>query len=369
MSILLCLLYGTPASFVANATTPIVTMSSSPAELESPLAAAYRPLASSTASPSLALHALAEDPASCDTNLIPPIGVMGAHAHSAGEWMLGYRYMTTRYQGMRDGTHHMSSGDVLAQGFAQSPTSMTMQMHEIEAMYGVTDELSLMMSLPYVLQSMPQVDGAGDSFTTHASGVGDVALSALYAFRVRETDRCIASFGVSVPTGSIDQRDDMPGCPDCRLEYMMQNGSGTVDLLPALAYVSSNDDWSFGAQAQGRVRLGTNDNGYRLGDRGELTAWTGYRWAKSWRSSLRVNGAVWGNVTGADPELDPMMSPTNDAGRQGGRRIDVALGLDWFASSMGTGLGIELGLPVYQDLDGPQPDAQWFATAGLRFMF
>jgi hypothetical protein len=357
-----------PSTSVESA--PSNSSSSSIDATDSPLRAAYRPLdARADPASMIRVHPLDGESMSCDTNLIPPVGVMGAHAHPAGEWMVGYRYMYSRYEGMRDGTHHLSSAEVLAQGFAQSPTSMTMQMHEIEAMYGLTDECSLMVSVPYVVQSMPQVDSAGDKFTTHSSGIGDVSVSALYAMKVREVDRGIASLGISIPTGSIYQRDDMPGCPDCRLEYMMQNGSGTVDLLPALAYVGSSDDWSYGAQAQARVHLGTNDIGYRLGDLGELTAWTGYRWADAWRTSLRVNGAVWGNVTGADPELDPMMSPTNDAGRQGGRRVDVALGLDWFLGRTGSGAGLEVGVPVYQDLDGPQPDAQWFATVGLRFMF
>jgi hypothetical protein len=339
-------------------------------EIDSPLRAAYRaPESSIDPASTMRIRPLSGEGMCCDANLAPLVGAIDAPGRSVGEWTIGYRYMFSRYQGMRDGTHHLSSEEVLAQGFAQSPTSMTMQMHEVDAMYGVSERFSLMVCVPYVLQSMPQVDNMGDKFTTHSSGIGDVSISAMYAVPVREVDRCIATLGVSIPTGSIDQRDDMPGCPDCRLEYMMQNGSGTVDLLPSVAYVSSIDRWSFGAQAEGRVRLGTNDNGYRLGDRGELTAWSGYRWSDAWRGLLRVNGSVWGNVTGADPELDPMMSPTNDANRQGGRRIDVALGLDWLFGHSGSGAGFEVGVPVYQNLDGPQLDAQWFATAGLHFAF
>lgn len=339
----------------------------------SPIEAAYDARASATERslfvPRLSVQG---EVATCDPNFLPPAGVMGAHVHAAGEWMVGYRYTYSRYQGMKDGTENLSSAEVLTQGFAQTPTSMTMQMHEVEAMYGVSDEVSLMASVPYLIQSMPQVDNTNQSFTTHSSGIGDVALAAAYTLKVRETDRAIATVGVSLPTGSIDQRDDMPGCPDCRLEYMMQNGSGTVDLLPALAYIASCGDWAFGAQALGCIRLGTNDNDYRLGDRGELSAWTARRLGESWRSSLRLGGAWWGNVDGADPELDLAMSPTNDPNRQGGTRVDVALGFDWFASRghhSGSGVGVEFGVPIYQYLDGPQPDAEWFATIGLRFTF
>jgi hypothetical protein len=334
------------------------------------LAAAFDPRAASV--DAAYTTALEEQRAACDPNLLPPAGVMGAHAHVGGEWMIGYRFMETHYQGMRDGTDHLSAADVFAQGFAQSPTSMSMQMHEVEAMYGMSDSLSLMVDVPYVMQSMPQVDSVGESFTTHSSGVGDVALGAAYTVKVRETDRCIATLGISLPTGSIDQRDDMPGCPDCRLEYAMQNGSGTFDLLPALAYVADCGDWAFGGQALGRVRIGINDNDYRLGDRGEITAWTARRFAQSFRASLRVAGSMWGNVHGADPELDPMMSPTNDASRQAGSRVDVALGIDWLAGGdkhMGSGIGVEFGVPVYQELDGPQLEADWFATIALRLGF
>ncbi|MDH3673670.1 MAG: hypothetical protein OES46_21350 [Gammaproteobacteria bacterium] len=57
---------------------------------------------------------------------------------------------------------------------------------------------------------------------------------------------------------------------------------------------------------------------------------------------------------------------------QGGDRIDIGLGLN-LSGQRGAWRGwrgaVEFGVPVDQDLDGPQMEADWFVTAGLRYMF
>jgi hypothetical protein len=319
---------------------------------------------------SAAVSSPAADSSRCDPALYPPIGLMGAHPHMPGEWMLTYRAMLTSSDGLRDGTDHVSSGDVFGEGWMQSPRSMSMEMHEFGVMYGLSEDLSLMASVPWISQSMESADPMGGSFTTRSSGFGDLMVGASWQRVFDAEQRGFASLGVSLPTGSTDERDDMPGCPDCKLEYVMQTGSGTFDLLPAVAYTAVRGAWSLGAQLAYRLRLGRNEDEYRLGDRAEADAWVARRWSGSWRSSLRLAGSGWGNVHGADPEIDPMMSPTNDPDRQGGRRVDLALGTDWFAGegrTSGASIGIEFGVPIYQDLDGPQLETDWFLTLGLRW--
>ena len=44
-----------------------------------------------------------------------PIGVMGAHAHSTGDWMFSYRFMRMDMEGNRDGTDRLSTRDVLSE--------------------------------------------------------------------------------------------------------------------------------------------------------------------------------------------------------------------------------------------------------------
>ena len=89
----------------------------------------------------------------------PLLGVH--HAHPRGELMLAYSNRHMKMQGNRDGTTDLSTADVLAAGFMVAPTDMSMHMHMFEAMYGVTDDLTLMVMLPYTEKEMDHVNGMG----------------------------------------------------------------------------------------------------------------------------------------------------------------------------------------------------------------
>lgn len=315
-------------------------------------------------------------PADSHTQCLPgdhaPIGVMELRCPMDQQWMLSFRSMYMHSQGMQDGTHHVSVGDVLAQGYTQAPTSMSMWTQELGAMYAVNDRISIMASVPWVDNTMKMVLNTGEKFSMRASGVGDVMAGLGYTVWSSGNNRVDVGANVSFPTGSIHQRQDTPGCPDCKLEYPMQLGSGTYDLVPSIAYHSRMDAWTFGAQVEGRIHLDHNDVGYALGDRFDATTWVEREWTDRLSSSLRFAGGRWGNVRGSDPELDPTMSPTNDATKQGGTRVDVALGTNWLPFSgrlHGSMIGIEAGVPIAQDLSGPQPAVDWFATLGILICF
>jgi hypothetical protein len=54
---------------------------------------------------------------------------------------------------------------------------------------------------------------------------------------------------------------------------------------------------------------------------------------------------------------------------QGGERVDVIGGVNFVATHGGLAghrVGIEVGAPVYQNLNGPQMTGQWFATIGWQ---
>jgi hypothetical protein len=170
--------------------------------------------------------------------------------------------------------------------------------------------------------------------------------------------RLLFNGGLSIPTGSINQTHNGIN----RHEYMMQLGSGTLDLIPGLTYLGETENWSWGAQTLATLRTGRNDVGYTLGNRLKANAWASYR-LKDWISpSVRLEGQLWGNIRDRDPTLDPLEDPTNDPGKQGGRRVDLLLGMNLYAPKgkwKGARLSLEGGFPVYQSLDGPQLETDW----------
>lgn len=298
-----------------------------------------------------------------------PIDVMGDHIHKRGEWMLSYRYMRMDMDGNRDGSDRLSTQDVFDRGFMVAPTSMTMDMHMFGVMYAPSDRVTLMGMLPYMRTKMAHVTRMGRRFTTRSEGIGDVKLSALVGMLDQPGHRAHLNLGVSLPTGSIDERDDTPAADDAHLPYPMQLGSGTYDLLLGATYSGQAQRWSWGTQALATVRTGENDNDYRLGNRYEGSTWLARVLSPSTSASLRLRYLHWRNIHGADPKLNPMMVPTADPDLRAGRRTDVLLGLNFNGKRgllKGHRLALEVGVPVHQNLDGPQLETDVLYTLGWQ---
>jgi hypothetical protein len=299
-----------------------------------------------------------------------PIGVMGDHLMREGEIMLSYRYMNMDMDGNRTGTDRV---DVPLPGYMVSPTGMTMDMHMLGAMYAPSDRLTLALMLPFTSLSMDHIiNSNGVAFTTESSGIGDVKLSAQYGLYARPGRDLIFNFAISAPTGSIDETDDTPMMTDAHLPYPMQLGSGTWDIIPGLTWVQLYDSWSWGAQGLYTLRTGSNDNGYTLGNKLNLSAWVAKKVAESTSLSFRLNGLDWGNIDGTDSKLMlmPGMVPTADPNLRGGTRVDALVGINFVTPGLKSlRLAAEAGAPVYQDLDGPQLETDLAFTLGAQFTF
>ncbi len=303
------------------------------------------------------------------------INVLGSHIHPAGQRMLGYEYMFENMDGNRDSTHRISHPKVLER-FATAPTNMTMQMHMAMGMHAPTNELTLMAMLPYILKSMNHVTRDGARFTERSEGVGDLRVGALYTFYKLNglEHRFVFNAAVSFPSGSIDEKDFGPdrSMGRARLEYPMQLGSGTVDLLPGITYLGQTESWAWGAEFVPTVRLGRNSHDYSLGNRYRLSGWGAWKWTEWLSLSGRLDGQLWENISGADRSLDPMDEPTKDPAIQGGKRIDLLLGANLYAPTgplKGHRLAVEAGAPLHQSLDGPQLQTDWLVHVGWQWVF
>ncbi len=299
-----------------------------------------------------------------------PIGVMGDHLMRKGEIMLSYRYMNMDMDGNRTGTDRV---DVPLPGYMVSPTSMTMDMHMLGVMFAPSDKLTLMAMVPFTSKSMDHlVNMSGMNFTTESSGIGDVKLAATYGLFAKPGTDFLFNFVVSAPTGSIDESDNTTGPNDVHLPYPMQLGSGTWDFTPGLTLVQMIDGWSWGAQGLYTFRTGTNDNGYTLGNSLDLTAWVAKKVAKSTSLSFRLKALDWDNINGSDNKLMlmPSMVPTADPNLRGGTRVDALVGINFVLPSLTSlRLAAEAGVPIHQDLDGPQLETDLVFTLGAQYTF
>ena len=182
----------------------------------------------------------------------------------------------------------------------------------------------------------------------------------------------LLNFGASALTGDIDEKGNTFAMQNAQLLYPMQLGSGTWDLLLGATYTGRQNAWSWGSQVLGTARLGDNDNNYTLGDRLELSGWGAYRLTPAWSTSLRLKWQTWGDVDGNDSKLNPMIVPTADPDLQNSTRADLLAGVNFYAPSgvfSGNRLAIEGGIPVYENLDGPQMSTEWMLTANWQKVF
>lgn len=301
-----------------------------------------------------------------------PIGVMGDHRHKQGEWMVSYRYMRMDMDDNYIGSDEVSISDVHAE-FPIAPTSMDMQMHMLGAMYGLTNDVTLMVMIPYIEKEMDHRRRDGKEFSTRSNGIGDLKISGLINLYEDDMHKVHFNLGASIPTGSINQRDATPLGPDPILPYSMQLGSGTHDFLPGITYYGRSNDFSWGVQFMTTQRWGHNSRKYRLGNRYEGSIWLAYEWADWISTSMRIKKTQWGDIDGADPDLNPKLIQTADPTRQAGKRLDLAFGVNLIGTEDNLlhdhRLAFEVTFPVYVDLNGPQLNSDLQFTVGWQKAF
>lgn len=298
-----------------------------------------------------------------------PIGVMGDHRHSQGEWMLSYRYMPMWMKDNLQGSDEIGN-EAIFQNYMVAPQEMTMSMHMFGIMHAPSDKLTLMAMANFIKNDMELLTQMGQSFSTKSSDFGDIKLTALYGLFNNNRQSLHLNAGLSIPTGSITEKDDTPAGENMQLPYPMQIGSGTWDILPGLTYLGQSDQLSWGAQASGNIRLGENDRGYALGNQLNLTGWVAYQLSDWWSASFRLKGNTTEKIGGADEMLNPMMVTTADTDNFGGESIFACLGVNFYVREglfTGQRLAVEYGLPFYQNLNGPQMAAQGMLILGWQW--
>jgi len=311
-----------------------------------------------------------------------PLGVYGAHVIKPGKWLIAYTYGHMAMDGNLIGTDSVSTGTLLKR-YNVVPVSMSVDMHMVCLMRGMTENLNFMVMIPYYFKSMtmamrksPKLMERGITFLTHSDGIGDLQLGGTYSLYRSAMHQLVFYGGISIPTGSIDVRDNTPNKKNAKLGYTMQLGTGTTDLNPALTYSGKWEKVFWGAQIAGIARFYDNRNHYHWGSRYRITGWGGYRLITtpyySCIASVRMDWQSWGNIHGADPELNPLATPGQDPKLRGGSRLDFLPGFSVYIDKgklQGNRLFIEGGVPIYQNLEGSQGETTWIVSAGWKFVF
>lgn len=301
-----------------------------------------------------------------------PFGVAMDRLGEKGQLTLGYRYVRLTQREYRVDDQPVATDTVLLT-YPEAADRRVRETHEFLLRFAPSDRLTLSATVPLHSYETDNRTDAGGDFVTTASGMGDVSADVLYRALAWNRQQLLLTARATLPTGAIDVSDATPaGGATTLLPYPMQLGAGSADFRPGVAYLGQNNSASWGLQFQMTLRMGDNDRGYHWGNGGMLTAWLAGRWADWISSSMRVEFRRSQVIQGEDAGLDPSVTPEADRLNQGGTQADGMLGTNVRIPGgflRGTRIGVELTLPMYMSLHGPQLRDRGTVTVGARYGF
>ena len=326
--------------------------------------------------------------AKCGGNM--PMNIPGGGIPETKEFRFKVSPMFMSMDGLVDGGDSLSSDSLLGMPvmmgqptgkFMAVPTTMDMEMLNLTAGYSFTDDLfgGVMLmykhnSMDMKFSSMMQGVTGQSGFTMESSGIADTMLMGKYRLFTDDplvpTRQASLMFGLSLPTGSIDERNSnhpLAMRQSELLPYGMQLGSGTYDPTIGFLYQASKSPYWWGANAMYTDRLYDNDRDYRLGNEFRLDLYGMYQFRYNLLAQVQLNGSYWGKIRGEmdesktgvsghvtknDPS-SPFMTPLWDPDNYGGRKVLATVGLQWQPVPLNI-IDLNFGVPVYQNLNGPQ---------------
>ena len=327
----------------------------------------------------------------CGGNM--PLNIPGGGVPETYEFRFKVSPMRMRMEGLRDGTSSVAPSTLLgmpAMGYYMAvPTAMDMDMLHLALGYSASDDWFVGAMLMWKRNRMDMRFNAMmaaatgvPGFTMRSEGLGDVML--MVKRRLFADDPLIPTrqasllLGLSLPTGSIDERNaDHPVAARRGelLPYGMQLGSGTFDPTVGVLFQGSRSPWWWGANLSYTARLHDNDRDWRLGDEARADLYLMRQLRYDLVAELQVNARWQGRIRGEMDEVaagtsgratigdpaSPYVSPAYDPDHYGGRTVYATLGLQWQPVPLQI-VNLQVGLPLYRDLNGPQLETDWQVT-------
>lgn len=332
--------------------------------------------------------------AKCGGNM--PMNIMGGGIPETHEFRFKISPMFMRMDGLRDGTDSVDEDDILGMPvdmagnptgkFMAAPTDMDMKMLNVSAGYSFSDKFFAGLMFMYKdndmdmkFNDMMQTMTGDDGFTMKSDGLGDTMLMAKYRLFADDplipTSQASLLFGLSLPTGSIDEKNKehpLGFRRNEKLPYGMQLGTGTFDPTIGLLYQGSSSPWWWGVNAAYTARLYDNKRDYHFGDEFRLDGYAMYQFAPAWLAQVQLNGHYQDDISGEMDEFSngksghvmqgnrnsPAATPLWDTDNYGGKQVFATVGLQWQPAPLHV-LDFNVGLPLYRDLNGPQLETDY----------
>lgn len=150
----------------------------------------------------------------------------------------------------------------------------TLRMQFFALQYQLTPNWTLMgIAQHYENSVVTNLTGAG-SFKDSTKGIADTLVSAVHMQFLAPSVLLLTDVGLSLPTGSVDEKSPYDSTGKENYPYNMQLGSGTLDQTLGLTALWLHPGLQVGGRFGTILRTsGYNENGYRLGNQYKSEAW------------------------------------------------------------------------------------------------
>jgi len=311
------------------------------------------------------------------------IDVMQTERSSDRPWSISYTYYNHRFSGYLDGSDRVSTEDVLFRPGEESrtnknypvvPTDIEQDLHSVAVTYELNPQMALSAAVSYISQSTDHISivPGYDAFVISSEGIGDITIAGHYRLRKTITGQWSLGLGLSIPTGSTDEKGDTPRAPgDQILPYTMQIGSGTHDIPVYVSYRGHDYSFDWGVALSAKVRSGENDRGYRLGNTLTATSWLTLQSLPYIQPSIGLSYRNVGGVIGKDKSLAvpgpyPYPAPVVDPDAFGGETLSVNAGMKIPIYATNHHISLEFSKPILQSLNGPQTSTDYQFSISLN---
>ena len=326
--------------------------------------------------------------AKCGGNM--PMNIPGGGIPETKEFRFKLSPMFMRMNGLQQDGDNISVDSILGMPamdkYMAAPTAMDMKMLNFTLGYSFTDRFFGGMMLMYKDSSMDMKFNSNmammtgqSGYTMESSGIADTMLMSKYRLTADDplapTRQSSLFFGVSMPTGSIDERNSNHPVPMRQSEllpYGMQLGSGTVDPTIGYLYQGSSSPYWWGVNSMYTARLYDNNRDYRFGNELRIDAYGMYQFAPDMlvqyqlniRDQQRISGEMDVSASGDSGHAvkgdaaSPYMTPLWDPNNYGGRSAVATVGFQWQPAPLHI-IDVNVGIPVYQKLNGIQMEESY----------
>ena len=280
-----------------------------------------------------------------------PSGVFADHVHSKGGIMIGYRFFSLKGEGSYN-DDQIFNREEITKYYNRHVTQQMLNMHSLELMYGLLDNLTLFANLIFHNKEYSYINRRNIPFNISSTGIGDIDLQFLFKLFSNSNVKIHTNTGFVLPTGNIQKKYENE-----KLPYSMQLGFGHFQAVVGLTGFFQFKKFSAGIQPIYNLSLSENIGGYKYGNKFSLNYWGAINLNKPFSFSFRQNYIYQSSISGLDEELVSNLMILNNSSNSGYILINSAVG---FNLSLKKGLlrnsriSFEYLFPSYMSYDGLQ---------------